>query len=290
MDWAKENNFGGVEIIWVYPLYRYQRWYAKDYNRHYPKDTTAQKWLSPEWQEMVTYTKSYADSIGLSCDFGFGSAWPVAGSNIDKEHSTQIYGDTSFRQWLTFAWTWPETQLVINHLDSNAFYLFAEPVGDALQEALKGSKSALFTDSWEIKLNATNKIWTPGFENTFQKTFGYDIIPYMEAGLDSFPDVRYDYMLQLDEYVTKGFINRLVKKCKELGAWSRVQCLAAPTDVHDYLCSCGYPGDGIYAEQSALRAHREFFGLSGFQKNGFQRDIYMHVWISRHLSAPGTNR
>ena len=31
--------------------------------------------------------------------------------------------------------------------------------GDALQEALKGSRSALFTDSWEIKLNATNKIW-----------------------------------------------------------------------------------------------------------------------------------
>ena len=94
---------------------------------------------------------------------------------------------TSFRQLLTFAWTYPDTQWVINHLDSNAFYLFAEPVGDALREALKGSKSALFTDSWEIKLNATNKIWTPGFENTFRKNFGYDIIPYMEAGTRFLP-------------------------------------------------------------------------------------------------------
>jgi len=231
LDWAKENNFGGVEIAWVYPLYRYQRMYARNYNRHYPKDTTAQKWLSPEWSDVVAYTKSYADSIGLACDFTFGSAWPVAGSNIGKEHTSQIYGDTAFRQTLTFAWTWPDTQLVINHLDSNAFYRFAEPVEHALQEALKGSKSAFFTDSWEIKLNSTNKIWTTGFEDTFQENFGYDIIPYMDAGIDSFPDVRYDYMLQMDEYVTNGFYKPYVKKCREMGAWSRVQCLAAPTDV-----------------------------------------------------------
>jgi hypothetical protein len=231
LDWAKENNFGGVEIAWVYPLYRYQGMYARSYNRYYPKDTTAQKWLSPEWSEVVAYTKSYADSIGLACDFTFGSAWPVAGSNIGKEHTSQIYGDTSFQQLLTFAWTWPDTQLVINHLDSNAFYKFAEPVGEALEAALKGSKSAFFTDSWEIKLNAKNKIWTKGFGETFQQKFGYDLIPYMEAGLDSFPDVRYDYMLLLDEYVTNGFYKPYVKKCKELGAWSRVQCLAAPTDV-----------------------------------------------------------
>src|SRR5688572_30450426 len=179
LDWMKSMHFGGVEIAWIYPLYRYQEMYARSYNRHYPKDTTAQKWLSPEWSDMVVYAKSYADSIGLSCDFTFGSAWPIAGSNIDKKHRTQIYGNASFQQLLTFSWEWPDTQYVINHLDSNAFYKFAEPVSDALKEALKGSKSALFTDSWEIKLNGTNKIWTPGFERTFRETFGYDIIPYM---------------------------------------------------------------------------------------------------------------
>jgi len=231
LDWAKDHNFGGVEVAWIYPLYRYQRMYARNYDRHYPKDTSAQKWLSPEWSEMVSYTKSYADSIGLSCDFTFGSAWPVAGSNIGEEHTSKIYGDTSFRQTLTFAWCWPDTQLVINHLDRKAFNKFADPVGKALKDALKGSRSALFTDSWEIKLNATNKIWTPGFEKSFKDRFEYDIIPYMEEGLDSFPDVRYDYMLLLDEYVTDGFYRPYVKKCRELGAWSRVQCLASPTDV-----------------------------------------------------------
>ncbi len=231
LDWAKENNFGGVEIAWVYPLYRYQRMYERSYNRYYPKDTSAQKWLSPEWSEMVTYTKSYADSIGLACDFTFGSAWPVAGGNIDKAHTTQIYGDSSFRQTLTFSWAWPDTMLVINHLDSNAFNLFAEPVGTALERALQGSKSAFFTDSWEIKLNSKYKIWTPGFAESFQAKFGYDILPFMEENLDSFPDVRYDYMMHLDHYVTEGFYKPYVRKCKELGAWSRVQCLASPTDV-----------------------------------------------------------
>lgn len=231
LDWAKENNFGGVEIAWVYPLHRYQEQYIRTQNRYYPVDTSAQPWLSPEWSDVVNYAKAYCDSIGLACDFTFGSAWPVAGSNIGKEHTTMIYGDTSFRQTLTFAWCWPEIQLVINHMDSNAFYKFAEPVGEALKGALKGHKSALFTDSWEIKLNFTNKLWTPGFDKAFQERFGYDIIPYMDAGLDSFPDVRYDYMMLVGDYVTDGFYKPYVKKCKELGAWSRVQCLAAPADI-----------------------------------------------------------
>ncbi len=231
LDWAKKNNFGGVEIAWLFPLYRYQEWYAKDFNRHYPKDTSAQKWLSEEWTDIVAYTKKYAETIGLACDFTFGSAWPVAGPNIEKKYGTQIYGDTSFQQLLTFSWSWPENMRVINHLDSNAFQIFAKPYELAMQKVLKGSKSVLFTDSWEIKLNGKNKIWTPGFDTTFKKNFGYDIVPFMNTGIDSFPDERYDYMLQLDEYVTNGFYKPFVKKCASMGAWSRVQCLAAPTDV-----------------------------------------------------------
>lgn len=231
LNWVKEMNFGGVEICWLYPLYRYQKMYADIYHRYYPKDTSAQKWLSPEWSQMVAYTKSYCDSIGLTCDFTFGSAWIMAATYIDKAHRTQIYGDTGFQQALTYAWTYPDTQWVINHLDSNAFNMYAGPMVNGLKDALKGSKSALFTDSWEIKLNATNKIWTPEFDKTFLKKFGYDIIPYMKAGLDSFPDVRYDYMLLLDDYVTNGYYRPFAKKCRELAAWSRIQCLGAPADV-----------------------------------------------------------
>jgi len=231
LDRIKSKNFGGVEIAWVYPLYRYQRMYARKYDRHYPKDTSAQEWLSEEWISKVSYTKKYADSLGLFCDFTFGSAWPVASSNIDPEQSTKVYGDSSFRQTLTFAWSWPDTLLVIDHLDSNAFKSFAEPIAKALKKPLQGSPSALFTDSWEIKLNAKQKIWTRGFDSLFEESFGYDIIPYMDQGLDSFPDVRYDYLLMLDKLVRENFYEPYVEKCRELGAISRVQCLASPTDV-----------------------------------------------------------
>lgn len=231
LDWLKENNFGGAEIAWLYPLYRYQFWYERDFNRRYPVDTSAQKWLSKEWTDIVAYTKRYADTIGLACDFTFGSAWPVAGHNIEKKYGTQIYGDTSFSQLLTFSWSWPENMRVINHMDAKAFEIFAEPIQAALKDVLKGPKTVLFTDSWEIKLNKTNKLWTPGFDKTFKQKFGYDIIPYMNMGLDSFPDVRYDYMMLLDDYVTKGFYIPYVQKCKEMGAWSRVQCLGAPADI-----------------------------------------------------------
>ncbi len=231
LDWVKKNNFGGVEIAWLYPLYRYQFWYERDFNRRYPVDTSAQKWLSKEWTDIVAYTKRYADSIGVACDFTFGSAWPVAGLNIDKQHGTQIYGDTSFSQLLTFSWAWPQNMRVINHLDPEAFRIFAEPFQKAMKKVLQGTKPVLFTDSWEIKLNKTNKIWTPGFDASFKAKFGYDIIPYMNLGLDSFPDVRYDYMLHIDDYVTNGFYKPYVQKCKEMGAWSRVQCLGAPADV-----------------------------------------------------------
>ncbi|MBK9106834.1 MAG: hypothetical protein IPM92_00250 [Saprospiraceae bacterium] len=231
LDWAKENNFGGLEIAWLFPLHRYQFWYQRDFNRHYPVDTSAQKWLSKEWIEIVAYTKRYADTIGMACDFTFGSAWPVAGHNIEKQYGTQIYGDTSFSQLLTFSWSWPENMRVINHMDPKAFEIFAEPIQRAFKDILKGAKTVLFTDSWEIKLNKTNKLWTPGFDKTFKEKFGYDIIPYMDMGLDSFPDVRYDYMMLLDEYVTKGFYIPYVNKCKEIGAWSRVQCLGAPADI-----------------------------------------------------------
>jgi len=231
LDWARENQFGGVEIAWVYPLYRYKDMYAKSYGRYYPKDSSAQKWLSPEWQDIVAFTKHYADSIGLACDFTFGSAWPVASSDIPPTLSTQVYGDTAFRQKLTFSWEYPTIPLVINHLDSNAFHAFAEPIGSALSGALEGNKSALFTDSWEIKLNDKLKIWTPGFEKAFLQRFGYDLIPFMERGLDSFPDVRYDYMMVLGDMVLEGFYKPYARTCRRLGAWSRVQCLGAPTDV-----------------------------------------------------------
>lgn len=230
LDWLKENNFGGVEISWIYPLNRYHRMYLKHHNRNHPPDSSAQKWLSEEWSDIAAYTKAYADSIDMGCDFTFGSAWPIGDSYVPKEDGTIIYGDTSFKQMITFSWEWPLHGRVINHLDSNAFYRMADRISAGLTQAFKGSPSALFADSWEIKLNFTNKVWTEGMDKMFLDRFGYDIIPYMDT-LDSVPHVRYDYMMLLSDLVIDGFFKPYTKVAHEMGGFSRVQCLASPTDV-----------------------------------------------------------
>jgi len=231
LDWVKYHHFGGVEIAWVYPLYRYNKIYRKHHGKTYPHDSTAQQWLSKDWTKMVLFAKKYADSIGLQCDFTLGSAWPSAAEDIPKHLSSQIYGDSSFRQKVTFAWNFPDSLTVINHLDSNAFNFFSKPIMEALNPALMGNKSSIFSDSWEIKLNSDKKIWTKGFENRFYNEYGYDLIPFMNSGLDSFPDVRYDYMKLLNIYILEGFYNPFERMAKDLGVFSRVQCLASPTDV-----------------------------------------------------------
>lgn len=230
LDWAKKNNFGGVEIAWMYPLYRYNDLYKKNRGRTYAVDSSAQKWLSPEWSDVVAYTKAYADSIGLGCDFSFGSTWHIGDSQVPKGDRTKIYGDTSFKQVTNFSWEYPTVGYVINHLDSNALYRMAKRFGPAVSPAFKGTPSALFADSWEIKLNGTNKIWTDGFDKLFKDRFGYEILPFMDT-LDSIPDVRYDYMMLLSDLAIENFYKPFTKTARDLGGFSRVQCLASPTDV-----------------------------------------------------------
>lgn len=230
LDWVKANNFGGVEIAWMYPLHRYYKLYLQHHGRNYPPDSSAQEWLSPAWSEIVEYTKAYADSIGLGCDFTFGSTWHIGDSHVPKEDGTRIYGDTAFEQLTNFSWEWPTNGRVLNHLDSHAFHRFADRIGAALSGAFKGSRSALFADSWEIKLNFTNKIWTEGFDKMFLDRFGYDITPYMDT-LDSIPDVRYDYMMLLSDLAIENFYKPFTKVAHQMRGFSRVQCLASPTDV-----------------------------------------------------------
>lgn len=172
LNWAKEKNFGGVEIAWVYPVNR------KRYSYEREKDTTPikrQEWLSPQWREIVAFTKQYCDSIGLGCDFTFGTGWPFGDTQVKYEHSTCCYNtkDEKYKEtYVTVSWEYPQMGYIINHLDSIAFSAYAKRMGKALKPALSGHKSALFCDSWEVP---TRKIWTRGFGKKFNEIYGYNI-------------------------------------------------------------------------------------------------------------------
>ena len=113
LDWLKKNNFGGVEIAFIYPVKRNPK--ALRY-----------AWLGEDWQAAVVYAKKYADSIGLGCDFTFGTLWPFGGTFVNDSDRTQIWGNPDFKQPLRLSWTHPDTGNVLNHLDKNAFKRYAK--------------------------------------------------------------------------------------------------------------------------------------------------------------------
>jgi hypothetical protein len=232
LEWLKDNNFGGVEIAWLYPP-RPKVW-AKLFNQLSPEEKQrklqAPKWLSAEWSELVAHAKQQADKLGLGCDFTFGSGWPFGDTGVTKEESVQIYGKPDFEQRIErISWELPAKPLVLNHLDREAFAHYAQRMGKALTPALAGTRSGLFCDSWEVE---THGLWTRGFGEAFEKKFGYDIRPFMSRIYEpDYGDVRYDYMKLVSQYVLDEFYKPFAQTCHELGAFSRVQAHGAPTDL-----------------------------------------------------------
>lgn len=223
LTWLKNNGFGGVEIAWVYPLNRMK----KDTINYTPR----QEWLSPEWTEMVEYSKKCADNLGLGSDFTFGSLWPFGDTKVPVNEATMNLTDPDWRQEIAASWDYPLKGYVIDHLNSEAFTNYANRTGDALKPALRGSSSALFCDSWEVE---TRYLTTPGFTDEFSERYNYSLTDFADSlysDTEPFPNVRYDYMKLISEKVIEEFYKPFTKKSHELGAFSRVQCSGAPCDI-----------------------------------------------------------
>ena len=213
LDWIKNNGFGGVEIAWLYNL---------------PGSHPGHEWLSPELAKIVSYAKQYAVSLGLGCDFTFGTLWPFGGSFVEEQDASMTFQGPS-EQRLQKSWESPYLPpgRILNHLDHNALEHYSETMLAFLRDSLKGNPSALFCDSWEVD---TRGLWTDGFDEAFFERYGYDVKEYMPE-LDSHPDVRYDYRRLLSEYVLNEFYVPFGEICRGAGAFSRVQCHGAPTDL-----------------------------------------------------------
>ena len=221
--WLKANGFGGVEIAWVYPLNRMK----KDTVNYTPR----WGWLSPEWSDAVAYAKFCADSLGMGCDFTFGSLWPFGDTRVPREEATRCLNDTAWRQEITASWDYPKKGYVIDHLDRNAFEHYANRTGDALKPALKGGVSGLFCDSWEVE---SRYLSTKGFESLFMERYGYPLSLFTDTLYspgEPFGGIRYDYMKLLSEKVIGEFYRPFTENAHRLGAYSRVQCSGAPCDI-----------------------------------------------------------
>jgi hypothetical protein len=220
---VKASGFGGVEIAFLYPQ---------------PGAEPGPEWLSPEWSAAVADAKQYAESIGLGCDFTFGSAWPFGGSIVDERDASRTFTGLS-RQRLEKSWEVPRGKplYVLNHLDRQALERYSEKLGAALKDALAGAPSRLFCDSFEVEPEG---LWSGKLDQAFLDRFGYDLRPFMSS-LAEHHDVRYDYRRLISDALLDEFYHPFTEACHRLGATSRVQCLGTPTDLLAAYCAMDVP-------------------------------------------------
>jgi len=213
LEWIAAHGFGGVEIAWVYPQ---------------PGAEPGPRWLSAEWSSLVAFASEQAVSLGLGCDFTFGTAWPLGGSIVDESMASRTLDGLS-PQRVEKSWELAHGVRgpVLNHIDRTALARYAACMSTALKPALQPRPSAFFCDSWEVE---TEGLWTDGFGERFRERFGYVIDPYMPE-LDQHPDQRYDYRRLLAEYILDEHYRPCAEHCHTAGGLARVQAHGAPTDL-----------------------------------------------------------
>ncbi len=218
LRWVRSQGFGGVELAWLYP-----GWLEEEED-----DELRPTWLGQEWSDLLCFTKSQADALGLGCDFTFGSCWPFGGSWVRAEDAAQTFDGLS-EQRLQGSWEDPThgPTFIVNHLSASALARYAEPLLQALRGALVNPKSALFCDSLELN---TEGLWSQELWTKFEERFGYSLSAFA-SDLDANVDVRYDYRKLIAETILHEFYEAFTSICRDHNAYSRVQCHGAPTDL-----------------------------------------------------------
>ena len=269
LDWVKANGFGGVELAFIYPL---------------PGQKRGPDFLSPEWSQRAAYAKRCCESLGLGCDFSFGTLWPFGGTFVSEADASQRYDGPS-PQRLGRSWELPEEGRILNHLDRYAFGRYADTIGDALGGALDGAKSALFCDSFEVE---TEGLWTSGLDKAFTERFGYDVRPFMPK-LDEHPDVRYDYRKLIADCVLHEFYRPFTEFSHKHNSFTRVQCHGAPCDLLAAYAATDVPeSEAILFDPEFSRIPASAAALSGKSIVSAEAFTCLYGWVP--YPGPGSHQ
>ncbi|WP_320121714.1 hypothetical protein [uncultured Sphaerochaeta sp.] len=213
LSWLVSNGFGGVEIAWVYP-------YPEAGKEHGPK------FLDEDFQAYVQFTLKQCKEKGLGCDLTFGTLWPFSGTFIPKKYTSKARDGFS-TQRVNRSWEASYTHTnarILDHLDTRAFQWYSDYLSEhGFVDFVKTEPMALFCDSWEVE---PEDISYETFQRDFVSTYGY-VYDFSTKDINE----RYDYRSLISERVLSDFYRPYAQNCKEMGAFSRVQCHGAPTDI-----------------------------------------------------------
>jgi len=223
LDWIRAHGFGGVEVAWVYPL------------KGAKKDEGPQ-FLDDEFQARVRYTIDGCAKRKLGCDLTFGTLWPFSGTFIPKQHqskTTDGYSTQSVNRSWEARYS-KEPAAILDHLDRNALrWYFTYLIEHGFGSFSGIQPLSFFCDSWEVD---PDNLGFDGFAEAFREEFGYT---YNSESPDK--DRRFDYRLCIAERVLDHFYKPYAEYCRQAGAFSRVQCHGAPTDILAAYASVDIP-------------------------------------------------
>jgi hypothetical protein len=227
----------------------------------------------------VAYTKSYAESLGLGCDFTFGTLWPFGGSFVPNEYAVKKFGQSQCQQKQEKSWEYPVKGYVLNHMDRKALYMYAEKMLSGLGKAMEAGRAGWFCDSWEVD---TRFMWTKGFGDVFLDRFDYDIKKHMKDLYEP-PNsqVHYDYMKLVSDYVIKEFYQPFTEIAHNNNAFTRVQCGGAPADLLNAFAAVDVPeSEAILFEPGFSRIPASAAALSSKPEVSAETFTCLYGWKS----------
>lgn len=278
LDWLHNNGFGGVEIAWVYPL-----------NRMYPEAdstyTPRQPWLSDEWQKIVAFAISYADSIGLACDMTMGTLWPFGDSQVTYNQASQTWG-TEDRQKIRASWEYPVEGYVVDHLNPVHYLNYFGRMLERFPRPKTGIPQSYFIDSWEVQ---TQKLWTDGFGDEFEARYGYRIEAFLDAIYEEGNRQRlYDYMCLISEKVV-AFYGHFTATLNSHNIFSRAQCAGAPADIISAYARVDIPeGEAMLYEPEYNQIPASAATLSGKRVVSAESFTCLYGWPRDYLRQEQT--
>lgn len=255
-------GLGGLHIIPIYGV----KGYEKDFL----------SFLSPKWNDMLTFTVREAAKRGMGIDLSLGTGWPYGGPWVtpaDGARKFEIRGDSLHilptGQKVKRAAPGGEG-LVVNPYDARAVdhYLshFATnlPVGNSVR--------SYYSDSYEVY----GANWTDDFAAEFQRRRGYALpVSVLNRKKDLSEDERRlwaDYHTTFSELLRDRFTRQWTDWARKQGKVTRDQAHGSPANILDLYALADIP-------------ETEYFGSKQYRIPGYRLD---KAYDSTRFGVPGT--
>lgn len=159
-------------------------------------------------------------------------------SHLARDRSITWTAPEGRWQLMAFWLTQRDNANAVDHLNPGAMARYCETLGAqytaAIGEYFGTTVESFFGDSFEVPIYRNGLYWSDGLFEAFEKTKGYDLVPWLPALWrdvdDLSPKVRYDVNAFLHEQGVNAFFSTFLDWCERHGVRGRIQPYGFVTD------------------------------------------------------------